>query len=258
MAILSAVQFRPRFATCAADVSDNLRRVEPLVHRASVVGSQLIVFPELFLTGYSFLSKDEAGRVCERADGPTFRSMRGIAAQLKAYVAWGYVESSDGRLHNSATLVGPDGAVLAATRKVNLWGNDFLWATPGVEPAPVVRTELGRASVVVCRDLRDKVPSNIPRTAARREPALFGGQAVDLVAACVNWGDGGFPSTSWMDFAANNSCTLAVANRWGEEKNGSFTQDFGQGGSAVVEGDWTVHTGGLAFGEDCVVTAVTA
>jgi hypothetical protein len=58
-----------------------------------------------------------------------------------------------------------------------------------------------------------------------------------------------------MDFVANNGCTLVVANRWGEERNGSFSQDFGHGGSAVVEKDWTVHTGGLAFGEDCVVTA---
>ena len=257
MAILSAVQFRPRLASGPADVADNMRRAEPLIHRAAALGSQLVVFPELCMTGYSFLSRDEAGRVCEKPDGPTFRAMRGVALELKAYVAWGYVEYGEGgRLHNSSTMVDPRGNRITSCRKVNLWGNDFLWATPGEEAAEVVRTELGRTSIVVCRDLRDKVPQNIPRTASK-EPPLFGGEAVDLVAACVNWGKGGFPSTSWMDFVANNACTLVVANRWGEERNGSFSQDFGHGGSAVVEKDWTVHTGGLAFGEDCVVTAVT-
>jgi predicted amidohydrolase len=258
MPILSAVQFRPRLASCQADVLDNLRRCEPLIHRASSVGSQLVVFPELFLTGYSFMSREEAGRVCERQDGPTFRAMRAAAQDLKAYVAWGYVELGEsGRLHNSAAMVDPDGSIVTRYRKVNLWGNDFLWATPGEVSAPIVRTELGRTSLVVCRDLRDKIPQNIPRTASsKKEPPLFLEQPVDLVAACVNWGKGGFPSTSWMDFAANNACTLVVANRWGEEMNGSFSQDFGHGGSAIVEKDWTVHTGGLTFGDDCVVTGI--
>jgi predicted amidohydrolase len=256
MTIISAVQFRPRLASCMADVQDNFRRCEPLIHNVYSLGSQVVVFPELFLTGYSFLNRYEAGRVCEKEDGPTFRSMRKVAIELKAYVAWGYVEIGDGgQLYNSASMVDPSGQIVTRYRKVNLWGNDFLWATPGADPAPVVETEVGRTSIVVCRDLRDKIPRNIPRKASQSDPSLFSDQPVDLVAACVNWGKGGFPSTSWMDFAANNGCTLVIANRWGEEKNGSFSQDFGHGGSAVIEKDWTVHTDGLTFGADCVITA---
>lgn len=259
MEILSAVQFCPRLARCRADVMDNFRRMEPLVRRAEAMGTSFLVFPELCLTGYSFMTKEEAADVAEAADGPTFQKMRSVALALSSHVSWGYVEAdpSDGSLYNSATMVGPDGNVLTSYRKVNLWGNDFLWARPGERAAEVVDTVFGRTSIVVCRDLRDKIPDNIPRVASSG-PALFDGQSVDLVAACVNWGKGGFPSTSWMDFAANNGCTLVVANRWGVEVRedlGRYELDFGHGGSGVVQPDWTVHTGGLRFGQDCVVTA---
>lgn len=252
--IVSVVQVCPRLAASEADVRDNLRKCEGLLQQAWRTGSELVVFPELCCTGYSFMSGEQASRVCERPDGPTFRFMQAAAVSLKAHVAWGYVESDGKHLYNSGSLVGPDGRLLTGYRKVNLWGNDFLWARPGAASAPVVRTELGDMSVVVCRDLRDKIPDNIPRTAASG-PKLFDGRKVDVVAACVNWGKGGFPSTSWMDFAADNGCVLAVANRWGKEEVGTFTQDFGHGGSCVIEPDWTVHTGGLAFRQDCVVTA---
>ena len=257
--ILSAVQFRPRLARCRADVMDNFRRLEPLARQAGALGTSFLVLPELCLTGYSFMSRDEAAEVAELSDGPTFHKMRGLALALSSYVSWGYVESDpvDGSMYNSATMLTPDGKVATSCRKVNLWGNDFLWARPGREAASVVETEFGKTGLVVCRDLRDKIPSNLKsleRTASGG-PALFGGQPVDLVAACVNWGKGGFPSTSWMDFSLDNRCTLVVANRWGAEQNGSFEQDFGHGGSAIVQPDWKVHTGGLVFGQDCVITA---
>jgi predicted amidohydrolase len=179
-----------------------------------------------------------------------------VASRLKAYVVWGFMESLDGRLFNSSSIAGPNGRVLTTHRKMNLWGNDFLWASPGRSFGPeILETEIGLLATVVCRDARDKIPTNVPRTAARAtEPPMFGGRCVDVVALPVNWGKGGFPAVPWMDLAAENRCTVVVANRWGEERNGAFVQDFGQGGSAVVSPDWKVRTDGLKFGQDCVVT----
>ena len=219
------------------------------------MGSELIVFPELFATGYSFMSKEEAARVCETANGQTFRTMSGIARELKSFMAWGYLESDGENLYNSATLVGPHGELISKYRKINLWGNDFLWAKPGSEPAPVVTTDIGDLAVIICRDIRDKVPGNIPLHGVDiKRPKMF--EQVDIVAACTNWGKSGFPTTQWMDFASNNKCTLAISNRWGEEQaSNGFSQDFGHGGSIIIEKDWTCHTQGLVFGQDCVVTA---
>jgi predicted amidohydrolase len=256
--IVSVVQFNPRLAKCHADVIDNFRKLKPLISQAHDMGTNFLVFPELCLTGYSFLNLDEAMLVAENQNGPTFRFMQNVAVNMKSYVSWGYVriDPKTRRLHNSATMISPQGEIISCCDKINLFSTDFLWSKPGIEPAPIVQTDLGLLSVVICRDLRDKIPKNIPRLSSD-DSSIFNGKKVDVVAACVNWGKGGFPSTSWMDFVADNSCVLAVANRWGKEANGSFSQNFGQGGSAIIEPNWTIHTGGLKFNADCVVTAYT-
>jgi predicted amidohydrolase len=256
--ILSAVQYRPRLAASMAEVAANYRHCEPLIHQAYESGSQFIVFPELCFTGYSFLNKDEAARVCEKQDGPTFRLMQGVALELKAYVSWGYVETDGTNLYNSATLVDPDGKVLTNYRKMNLFAQDFCWARSGTSSAPVIDTDFGRTSIIVCRDLRDKIPTNIPRTAAKSVP-MWNGEKLDLVAASTNWGKGGFPSNTWMDFAVNNGCTLIISDRWGKEvysgEHGFLTTDFGSGKSCIITKNWNIHKSGLKFDADCVVTA---
>ena len=250
MSILTAIQYKPRFATCPADVSDNFRRCENLVAQAAALGSEVIVFPELAFTGYSFLSQDDAVRIAERDDGPTFQRMSKLAKTLKCYVAWGFVESDGEFLYNSSSLVSPDGEKLLTNRKVNLWSNDFLWATPSEDLPAIVQTNLGWMSVVICRDITDRVPKGIGRS------GIFSGRKVDLVAAPVNWSGSGFPATEWMEFSQNNSCALVVANRWGTEENRSFKHDFGQGGSAVIGKDFKPHIGGMKFNDNAVVTAM--
>lgn len=249
MPILTAIQYKPRFATCPADVSDNFRRCEPLVSEARSLGAEVVVFPELAFTGYSFLSEDDAMLVAEQKDGPTFRRMSAMAKIMECFVAWGFVEADEGHLYNSASLVGPDGSLLLTSRKMNLWANDFLWATPSEELPGVVQTSIGWLSAVICRDIIDKVPK-----AGRT--GILSGRKVDLVVAPMNWSGSGFPATEWMDFVQNNSCALIVANRWGVEENRSFRHDFGQGGSAIVGKDMKPHIGGLKFGHDSVVAAM--
>jgi predicted amidohydrolase len=171
-----------------------------------------------------------------------------MAKLLKAYVVWGFVEGDGNLLYNSASMADPSGEVILTVRKLNLWGNDFLWASPGDELPGVVNTDVGWMSVSICRDIIDKDP-----VSGRR---LFADRKVDLLAAPMNWSSGGFPATDWMNFVKNNSCALVVANRWGTESNRSFKHDFGQGGSVVIGKDSRPHIGGLVFGADSTVTAM--
>ncbi len=253
MRIISCAQMSPRLASCRADVMDNVRRMEPLVSEAASVGTQLLVFPELAFTGYSLFGQEEAMAVAEPFDGPTFKAMGRVAGQLQSYVAWGYVELDGESLFNSCSLIGPDGSLLSSYRKVNLYSCDYTWAKPGLEPAPVAQTELGAMSVIVCRDIRNKVPDNIPRTAKER-PLMK--SKVDIVAGVVNWGaGGGYPPVTFMDFVADVQCTLAVADRHGVEKRlDGFSSNFGTGKTAIITPDWKVHMGGMVHGGDCLVT----
>lgn len=250
--IAAAVQFRPRFARCRADVQNNIRLSEALVHDAWKVGANLVVFPELAMTGYSFLSRDEAAQVAEPAGtGVTSKAMALVASELKAHVVWGMVESYDDSLFNSAAVASPDGTVAILSRKLNLWGNDFLWATPSPDPPTTIQTEFGGLTALVCRDLRGKKPKNRPRVASSDLVPL----EATIIAAPVNWGGGGFPAVTWMDLVSSSGRPLVVADRWGVEENGDFSNDFGNGGSIIIEPSWKTHTGGLKFKSDCVVSA---
>ncbi len=252
--IFASVQFRPSFATSRAEVKENLRRCEGLLDQAGALGAELIAFPELAATGYSFLNENQASSVAEGRDGLTAQFMSDAARELQAYISWGFVEADGNKLYNSASMAGPDGKVLLTSRKLNLWGNDFLWASPGRFAPPVIQTDLGALSSIVCRDVKNKIPGNVPRLAA--STPLFGDLKPDVVTLHVNWGKGGFPATPWMDFVADNDCTVLVANRWGVEKNSHFEQDFGHGGSTIIDKDWKVYTSGLVFNRDCVVHAI--
>lgn len=251
--ILAAIQTCPRFAASPADLKDNFRKAYPLMKKAAQLGASLVVMPELCLTGYSFLDEGQAALVAEPVDGDTFRAFREYAMSADCYVAYGFVEDSGTDLHNSAVVISPTGELVLLSRKCFLAGTDYLWATPSKEEPPIARTGLGLLSAVVCRDLKNDHPD-------KGEDGLFGGKKVDVVAGLTNWGKGFFPSSKWVEFAEENSCTLVVSNRWGTESNvteehGEHIAEFGQGGSAIIEAHGKVHIGGLVFGKDCVVAA---
>lgn len=243
---VAAVQFAPTFG----DKMGNLRRMAHLVKQAADGGAQLIVLPELATTGYSFMSADEARPYAEpiHPDMLTFKSMRVLAESFHVHIAWGMVEVDAGtnELYNSQVLVAPDGTWVKYA-KINRWGNDFLWARPGRANPPVMKTVIfgqeWKIGLLICRDIRDKKDD--------KWKSFYEKGDADIVAMSANWGDGGFPSVSWMDFVEDNKTTLIVSNRYGKES----CNDFGEGGVCVIEHPDRVVSVGLRWFEDCIVFA---
>ncbi len=254
MPIISVIQFKPRLAFTAADVKDNLRKIDSIMVSAYDSGSELVVLPELCTTGYTYLNQEEAALVAEPRDGSTFRYMANHAKSLEGYVAYGFVEVLDGRLYNSCNVVSPNGELVSNYQKMNLWGNDFLWANPGRSIPSVVDTSIGKIAALVCRDIKGKSPSNTPDESLSK--TFFDREKPDIVALCSNWGKGGFPPNSWMDYSVKHNCIVAAANTFGTEEKNGFTNDFGCGGSVIVEPSWKIHSNGLKFNEPCIVTAM--
>jgi predicted amidohydrolase len=244
----AAVQFRPEFK----DRRGNLKRLTALVQEAAGAGAKLIVLPELATTGYSFMSREEAEPYAETIQYPSedpdssFRVLRALSRRLGVHIAWGFLEKSlaTGNLFNSQILVSPDGTY-ESYGKCNFFANDFLWATPGRANPPVRRLTIDgkdyKVGLLICRDVRDKKDSN---WSSFYEP----GDA-DVVCLSANWGDGGFPATAWMDFAADNRTTLVVSNRYGQEAN----NNFGEGGVCLINAAGQVTCQGLVWNQDCIV-----
>ncbi len=97
-------------------LEENLERHRTLVREACEGGADLVVFPELSLTGY--LLQDLNAEVAMRRDDPRLAALAGEAPQ--ASVVLGFVEESDDhRLFISAALL-EGGAVRHIHRKVFL------------------------------------------------------------------------------------------------------------------------------------------
>lgn len=247
---VAAIQFAPQFG----NKSYNLRIIAMLGEQAAAAGAKLLVFPELATSGYSFMSPEQAEACADFVtidDDPksSFSAMAKLCGQYGVACVWGFIEkdSGTGKLYNSQAFLEKraDGWYFETYRKINPWGNDYLWAGRGNANPPVVDSEvLGkRVGLLICRDVRDKKNDDWSNFYSKGD--------ADIVAFSTNWGDGGFPSVTWMDFVEDHQMTLVVANRYGQET----CNNFGEGGSCVIEPSGKVHVDGLKWEADCVVIA---
>ena len=256
---IATIQFMP----ILKDKAYNLQHCSKLAVQAAQAGARLICFPELVTTGYSFMSRTDAALFAETLDskGAAFSLFKSLAIRLNSYIVWGMMEQEvgTGDLYNSQVCVAPDGS-WTSFQKINLWGNDFLWAKPGRSNPPIIEMRLSgkhptdppsaldkyttkKLGMLVCRDIRDKKDD--------KWKDFYEKGDADIIALSANWGRGGFPSVSWMDFAKDNDCVLVISNRYGKEVN----NDFGEGGVCVIWPDGKVACEGLIWDQDCVVIA---
>jgi predicted amidohydrolase len=134
--------------------ADRRERVADMV--ADAAGADLVVLPELWLPGYfAFGSYPE---FAEPLDGDTVTAAREWARRLGCHLHMGSVleRAPDGRLYNTAVLIGPDGEIAHTYRKIHVFGYQSREAellTPG-EEIGTVPTALGRLGTTTCYDLR--------------------------------------------------------------------------------------------------------
>ena len=115
-------------------------------------GAQLVVLPELIVTGYVA----DRGRLLELAEpleGQTVGAWQRLAADAGGWIAGGFCEREGDRLYNSAVLVGPEGVALHY-RKLHLFRTEKHAFEPGDLGLPVAELPFGRVGLCVCYDLR--------------------------------------------------------------------------------------------------------
>ncbi len=142
------VQFSPRLGS----VEDNLRRHLEIVEEAAAAGRDLVVFPELSLTGYYL--RDLVSQVSLSLDSPPLRAL--AAASQKIHIVVGFVEETPRyQLHCSAAYLA-QGEVRHVHRKVYLptYGmfDEGRYLTPGSD-LQVCPTPWGPMGLLICEDL---------------------------------------------------------------------------------------------------------
>jgi 5-aminopentanamidase len=132
-----------QLAPTIADFSANEELSITTVHRCVADGAQLIVMPELTLSGYMLASADEVRSVAITAEHPVFTAWSDAVAAVDGVAIGGFAELDDGLVYNSVAVVDGTG-VLAVYRKTHLWDKEKLIFTPGSAVPPVIETSLGR------------------------------------------------------------------------------------------------------------------
>jgi predicted amidohydrolase len=146
---VGVAQIDPRLG----DVAANLQLYEASLREAKGRGVDLLVFPELSLTGY-FL-KDMVSTVALAPDAVALRRLRALSKETVAFVAGVVEETPEFRFYNSAMLF--DGGELRHVhRKVYLptYGlfDELRYLARG-ERVCAVDSRFGRMALLLCEDL---------------------------------------------------------------------------------------------------------
>jgi len=138
-------QFPPVFG----DVAGNVEKVGRALADKRV---DLLVLPELFNTGYQFVSKDEVARLAEEVpSGFTTQQLIEMSKEKNVHIVAGLVERQGDVFFNSAVLTGPEGFI-GRYRKTHLFFEENLWFSPGDSGFRVWDTPVGRIGIMICFD----------------------------------------------------------------------------------------------------------
>ena len=127
------------------DSKKNLENIFKYLDKAKSEKSELVVFPELILTGH--LNKNKSA---VEKDDPKILGLAKYANKNQMYIYFGFAEKKDHEYFNSSMLLGPEG-VLGIYRKVHLNKEDRAWASEGNE-WKFVDTKIGRIGMLIGYD----------------------------------------------------------------------------------------------------------
>jgi len=201
----------------------NIKKMEEIVAKANKQAAELVIFPELSLTGY--VVRDQLYELAETIPGPSTRTMENIARKAKTYIVFGMPELSErtqATIYNTAVFVGPEGFI-GKYRKMYLPTYSVFeekrYFRPGFQTA-VFDTELGKIGLIICYDIFFPEVSRLTR--------LAGAQLI----VCISASPGvrrTFFETLTMARAIENTAFLAFVNLVGIEDGLPFW-----GGSRLV------------------------
>jgi len=205
------------------DKAQNLKNIEKNVIKAKKQAADLVIFPELSLTGY--VVRDQIYELAETIPGPATKTIQNIAKKTKTYIVFGMPELSEktqATIYNAAVLVGPKGFI-GKYRKMYLPTHSVFeekrYFRPGHQVA-VFDTKLGKIGLIICYDIFFPEISRLTR--------LKGAQLIICISASPAVRRAFF-ETLTVARAIENTAFLAYVNLVGIEDGLQFW-----GGSRLV------------------------
>lgn len=192
-----------------ASTADALQRLDAASAQARAQGADLLVTPEMFLTGYA-IGAERVAALAEPADGPLAQAVATLAQRHSIAIVYGYPERNpNGKPFNAAQAIAPDGTRLMNYRKTHLFGDlDRAQFSAGDTASQVFEWRGWQLGLLICYDVE------FPETV--RGLALQGADAVLVSTANMEPFDE-VQRVLLPARALENSLYLAYANACGSE-----------------------------------------
>ncbi len=217
-----------QIAPVLGDVDKNLAIHEKVAQEAMAQSANLLVFPELSLTGY-FL-KDQVTSVALTAQAPALETLRRLSQRVPMVV--GFVEEAAGhRFHNAAVYL-EGGEIRHIHRKVYLPTYGIFDEQRYLAAGGHIRafdTALGRMAILICEDLWHPAAAGIAAWDGAQIilcPSASPGRGLGQAEPFQNTGTWERVIRAYGDLF---TCFVVYANRVGYEDGACFW-----GGSEVV------------------------
>jgi predicted amidohydrolase len=135
---------------------ENLQKIEEITKKAREEKADLVVFPELSLTGY--VVHDQIYELAETIPGPSTQRVEELAEETGSHIIFGMPElseRSEATIFNTAVFVGPKG-IIGKYRKMYLPTHSVFeekrYFRPGYQTA-AFNTALGNIGLCICYDV---------------------------------------------------------------------------------------------------------
>lgn len=144
--------------TCSSDPQENLEKAVGKIREAAAQGAQIVCLQELFRSQY-FCREENAALfdLAETIPGPSTETIGKVAREAKVSVVASLFEKrATGLYHNTAAIIGSNGALKGIYRKMHIPDDPLFYEkfyfTPGDTGFLNFDTEHGRIGVLVCWD----------------------------------------------------------------------------------------------------------
>jgi len=226
---ISLVQFAPELFK--AEKNKNY-----IIEKIKSVNSEIIVFPELAVSGYFYLDSNDISDFSQTLDSEFIKELENLSSELNKIVVLGFAEKTGDKIYNSAIALFPDKSYNKVYRKTHLFYRErdvFEQGDSGYFVIDYKPLDI-RIGLMICYDWR------FPE--ASRCLGLLG---ADLIVCPSNLVTPAWPLVMPAR-AIENKVYVAVANRIGREDRNCERLTF-TGKSAIY-----------SYNGECLVMASSA
>jgi len=215
-------QFRPLFGK----PEQNCKKIISALEKAE---ADLIVLPELALSGYYFKDKTESLKYAEDLENSQrFEALVDLATRRNFHLVIGFAEKSGAECYNSAALIGPSG-IEHIYRKVHLFNEEKFCFDPGDTPFVVNNINGVKIGMMICFDW---VFPEVTRVLA-----LQGAQIICQPSNLVLT----FCQQAMLTRCIENRVFAITANRYGVDKRPQGSLKFTGNSQIVAPGGVLLH-----------------